>query len=106
FRSLGLIDKAKKSVEAARLFEERLNNPKRLPTEDERVRRMAAVSLGPIRAEISLPSLYKNCFDRLPPSDSVETACHWAIERLTGERAVPPKVITRADRDWFLVPNE
>jgi HEAT repeat protein len=104
--ALGTIHENKPSEDVVAILEERLNDTNQLPIEDERVRRMAAVSLGRVRAESALPSLQKNCLDHRPPADSVGTACHWAIEKLTGERMLPPKTVQRRDRDWFLVPAE
>jgi HEAT repeat protein len=101
-----MIHEAKPTERVVAILEERLNDTNQLPLEDDRVRRMAGISLGRLGAKEALPSLVKNCFDRLPPTNSVEAACHWAIEKLTGEQAVPPKVIERVDRDWFLVPRE
>jgi HEAT repeat protein len=103
---LGVIYEGKGPAGVVAILEGRLNDTMQLPLEDDRIRRMAAISLGRMRAKSALPSLQKNCFDHQPPIDSVQTACHWAIERLTGEPALPPKVVQKRDRDWFLVPNE
>jgi HEAT repeat protein len=104
--ALGMIYEGKQPAGVVKILEERLNDTMQLPVEDDRIRRMAAISLGRMKAQSALPSLEKNSFDRQPPTDSVQTACQWAIERLTGEPPVPPKVIQRVDRDWFLVPME
>jgi HEAT repeat protein len=104
--ALGMIYEGKQPAGVVNILEARLNDTMQLPVEDDRVRRMAAVSLGRMLAKSALPSLEKNSFDRQPPTDSVQTACQWALEQLTGEKPVPPKVIQRVDRDWFLVPNE
>jgi HEAT repeat protein len=104
--ALGMIYEGKQPAGVVQILEARLNDTMQLPVEDDRIRRMAAISLGRLQARSALPSLEKNSFDRQPPTDSVQTACQWAIERLTGEPPVPPKVIQRMDRDWFLVPND
>ena len=101
-----MIYEGKQPAGVVQILEARLNDTMQLPVEDDRIRRMAAISLGRMQARSSLPSLEKNSFDRQPPTDSVQTACQWAIEHLTGEPAVPPKVIQRIDRNWFLVPND
>jgi len=104
--ALGMIYEGKQPAGVVKILEERLNDTMQLPVEDDRIRRMAAISLGRMQAKSALPSLEKNCFDRQPPIDSVQTACQWAIEQLTGDKAVAPKVIQKVDRDWFLVPME
>jgi hypothetical protein len=104
--ALGMIYEGKQPAGVVSILEARLNDTMQLPLEDDRIRRMAAISLGRMKAQSALPSLEKNSFDRQPPTDSVQTACHWAIEKLTGEPPVAPKVIQKVDRDWFLVPME
>jgi hypothetical protein len=101
-----MIYEGKQPAGVVQILEARLNDTMQLPVEDDRIRRMAAISLGRMKAQSALPSMEKNSFDRQPPTDSVQTACQWAIEKLTGEPPVAPKVIQRIDRNWFLVPNE
>jgi len=104
--ALGMIYEGKQPAGVVKTLEDRLNDTMQLPVEDDRIRRMAAISLGRMGAKSALPSLQKNSLDHQPPTDSVQTACHWAIERLTGEPASPPKVIRKVDHDWFLAPND
>jgi HEAT repeat protein len=61
------------------------------------LRSMCAISLGRMMAESALPDLRKHASASMP-------ACHWAIERMTGEK--PPKVTYEATMvdDWFLTP--
>src|SRR5262249_32088002 len=98
----GLIHSGKPDAALTVALEERLNDVTSLPIEDERVRRMAAISLGRSIALEGLPSLHKRCRDHAPPTNQVEAACHWAIEQLTGEAMLPPRTIRKMERDWFL----
>src|SRR5262249_24118046 len=102
----GLIHLGKPDAALTAALEERLNDVNSLPIEDERVRRMAAISLGRTKAMDALPSLRKRCRDHAPPTNQVEVACHWATEQLTGEAMLSPKTIRKMERDWFLAPRE
>ena len=62
-----------------------------LPPEDERVRRMAAVTLGRMKAAQALPALRK--YGSGPPSENTTgNAAGWALAQITGE-AIPPAVV-------------
>jgi hypothetical protein len=102
--ALGLIHEGKNVPALATLLEERLNGQKSIPPEDRRVRRMAAVTLGRMKAKEALPSLRKHCPQRKPSEDPVNNACGWAIERITGEAMPAPETVRRVERDWFLRP--
>jgi HEAT repeat protein len=103
--ALGLIHEGHPTDELQGMFEYRVTdlNP---PAEDERVRRMAAIALGRIQGNKTLVTLRFHCQDHEPPIDSVGAACHWAIEKITGEAALPPKVVRKMDRDYFMVSDE
>ncbi|HYH66831.1 MAG TPA: hypothetical protein VD866_19210, partial [Urbifossiella sp.] len=68
----------------------------------ERVRRMAAVSLGRLRAGV--PALRQFYTEKGPSLSPVNNACGWALERVTGERYPAPGTLTLTARDWFLTP--
>jgi HEAT repeat protein len=105
--ALGVIHEGQTVPALATALEERLNDgPPSIPPEDERVRRMAAVTLGRIRAEGALPSLHHYCPDFKPGANAVHNACGWAIGQITGKAMPPPETIRRVQRDWFLTPNE
>jgi HEAT repeat protein len=80
---------------------DRLDDVTSEPPEDERVRRMAAISLGRMGAEEAVATLRQYAG---PRGSYVALACDWALERLTGESRPPmqPDVITIDD--WFLEP--
>jgi HEAT repeat protein len=103
--ALGLIHEGQSEHDLARAVQQRLDDIGSLPPEDVRVRTMSAITLGRTKAQESLPSLRTY----LPASASqrslVDSACVWAVERLTGEVFSPPKPTQRLQRDWFLVPD-
>jgi HEAT repeat protein len=104
--ALGRIHEGKPDADLAALFEQRLNDTRTLPPENDQVRIMAAVGLGRLKAENALPSLRGACPDFAPSLNAVSNACGWAIEQITGEAMPPPKAIRRPRRDWFLMPFE
>ncbi len=104
--ALGLLHEDKAVPALAAAFEARLNDIGSMPPEDNRVRRMSAVALGRLKAKEAVPSLRAFCPDQKPSTDSVATACGWAVARITGEALLPPETIRIVRRDWFLVPNE
>jgi HEAT repeat protein len=57
--------------------------------EDPRVRRMAALTLGRVKAKDALPSL-RHFYPGRAGSEPVGNACGWAIEQITGDKMLPP----------------
>jgi HEAT repeat protein len=106
--ALGRIHEGKADPKLAAALEERLNDTGQEPAEDVRVRRMAAVSLGRMKADGALPSLRKHLFGREATEDPVNNACGWAVMQLTGgkEPTLPPKTVRKVQLDWFLIPYE
>jgi HEAT repeat protein len=104
--ALGLVHEGKTADGLAAALEQRLNDTRRIPPEDARVRRMSAVTLGRLRAKEALASLRANCPDQEPSTDPVVTACGWAVERITGEALHPPKPVPKEWGDWFLKPQD
>jgi HEAT repeat protein len=104
--ALGLIHEGKAVPELATALEGRLNDINAIPPEVLPVRYMSAITLGRLQAKGALPSLRKFYPDREPSRSSVNNACGWAIERITGEAVPAPKPIRIVQRDWFLVPND
>jgi HEAT repeat protein len=104
--ALGFLHEGKPVAALAAALEGRLNDVLSLPPEDARVRRMAAVTLGRMKAKDSLASLRKYSPDQQMSEDVIASVCAWAIERITSEKARPatPRKVTM--RDWFLVPND
>jgi HEAT repeat protein len=102
--ALGLWYAGKSPPDLATAFEQRLTGDPGLGPDDERVRRMAAVSLGRIKAESELPSLRLVSGDGKPTTDVVAVASRWAISQITGEPLPPPGEVESVQRHWFLVP--
>jgi HEAT repeat protein len=104
--ALGRIRAGRPDAALASALEERLNDHNTLPPEDERVRIMAAVSLGRMKAVGSLPSLRAGFAAGEPNFDRVNNACGWAVEQITGDVVPSAKADRRVQGDWFAIPND
>jgi HEAT repeat protein len=104
--ALGLIHEGNAAAGPVAELRERLDDTLSIPPEDGRVRQMAAVTLGRMKAKETLRSLRKHYPSRRKSSDPVSNACGWAIERITGETMLPAETIRIVQRGWFLVPEE
>jgi HEAT repeat protein len=104
--ALGLLHEGKPAPALVTAVEGRLNDVATLPPEDPRVRRMAAVALGQMKAKAALASLRKHYPDRKPSLDPVNNACGWAVQQVTGEIQPRPQTIRQVRRDWFLTPQD
>ena len=102
--ALGMLHEGKPEDALVTLIEGRLTGDGMLGKDDERVRRLAAVSLARMKATQSLPALREHSAGKDPVPDVVAHACRWAIGRLTGEPVPPAGTIEVPQRDWFLVP--
>jgi HEAT repeat protein len=103
--ALGLIHENQADSALAMALEQRLNDFSTLPPEDLRVRSMAAISIGRLKAKQCLASLRTYFPEHVPPRSLLNSSCGWAIEQMTGEIMPPPKPIRAVERDWFLVPD-
>ncbi|MFO0796187.1 MAG: hypothetical protein U0804_01855 [Gemmataceae bacterium] len=100
--ALGLIHEGKGPPAVVTVLEGRLSAVNPGDLEDERVRQMAAVALGRMRAgEATLRRFYT---DKRPGLNPVNNACGWALERVAGERYPAPGTVPVTARDWFLTP--
>ena len=101
--ALGMIHEGKTDAGLSKALQERLNDLPMGPMggEDDRVRQMAAISLGKIKAADALPSLRKY-FTAKPTLYGVDLACGWAISRITGEPMPPPGIFRVPQLPWFL----
>jgi HEAT repeat protein len=104
--SLGLIRAGKPQGQLVTLIEGRLTGDAGMGPDDERVRRMAAISLGRLKAQQSLDELRLGSQGTEPNPDVVANACRWAVSQLTGEKVPPTALIPIVVRDWFLVPHK
>jgi HEAT repeat protein len=85
-------------------IEERLTGDPGMGRDDERVRRMAAITLARMKAKDSLMALRIEVGEGRPTLDPVSLACRWAVAELTGEPLPPPGTYELPQRDWFLIP--
>jgi HEAT repeat protein len=104
--ALGLIHTGKPQDQLVKLIEGRLTGDAGMGPDDERVRRMAAISLGRLKAQQSLDALRLGSSGTEPHEDVVANACRWAVGQLTGEKVPPTAEIPVVQRDWFLVPHK
>jgi len=104
--ALGLLHEGKPVPELATVLMGRLTAVRPFDIEDDRVRRMAAVTLGRMKAGDTLPSLREFYRAGVPSLNPVSRACGWAIEEMTGEKMTPPGVVEVVERDWFLAPAD
>jgi HEAT repeat protein len=103
---LGMILEGKTDAKLAEDLEVRLRDTNSIPPENVQVRRMAALTIGRLKAEGPLPRLRLYCAEQKPNDDAVHNACGWAIERITGEPMLWSLTIEKVQRDWFLTPSE
>jgi HEAT repeat protein len=104
--ALGLLHEGKPVPELTRVLFGRLTAVRPFDLEDERVRRMSAVTLGRTKAFDMLASLREFYRPGVPSLSPVNYACAWAIEQMTGEKMGPPGVLEVVERDWFLAPTD
>jgi len=97
--ALGLIHEGKPVPDLVRALEGRINAG---IYEDQRVRRMAAVALGQMKARAALGTLRRWCPGRNPSLDAVHNACGWAIEQITGQAMLPAGKVKVTPGGWFL----
>jgi HEAT repeat protein len=101
--ALGMIHEGDPDSTVVRLLEARLvdNKPGPAGSEFDRVRQMAALSLGRMKAKNSLQTL-EQFYEGKPTFNCANNACGWAIEQITG-RAVPaPGTVNSPVVGWFL----
>jgi HEAT repeat protein len=102
--ALGLLHEGQPTSRLVAALEDRLTDRETRPPEDGRVRQMAAVSLGRMKAHSALASLRKSYWAKKPARDPVNNACGWAIQQLTGEAMPPAGTETVSAGSWFLSP--
>jgi HEAT repeat protein len=87
----------------AKQIEDRLTGDPGIGPDDPRLRRMAAIALGRMKATQSLEALKTHGGDS-PTTDLVAHACRWAISQITGEPIPKPGNVQVLQTDWFLLP--
>lgn len=103
--ALGKIYSGQPESELIAAFSGRLTDYDPLKLEDDRVRRMAAVSLGRLGSKQGLPAL-RTAYKRDTPHTHIGASAAWAIERITGETLPTPEPHTNTVMGWFLEPVE
>jgi HEAT repeat protein len=103
--ALGHLHAGDPEADLAKQLCQRLDDTNSMVPEDEDVRYMSAITVGRMKSEEAVPSLRKHYS---PPwiSSSVEYACGWALQQITGEPAAVPGPLEPKDTDgrWFLRP--
>lgn len=99
--SLGWLHEDAPDPQLVPMMISRVKDVRGIEPEMEEVRRMCAVSLGRMNAKSVLPDLR----DFATGGIGAGRACHWAIERMTGEPMPPLRGMAPLDyTDWFLQP--
>jgi HEAT repeat protein len=108
--ALGLIDAGKEDAALVAELVGRLEDDHSIPPEVLPVRRMAAITLGRLKAKEAFPTVQRYFGDGKPApgptSTTITKASRWAIEQITGKPVDMPKREPIVDRQWFLVPHE
>ncbi|MBO0696755.1 MAG: HEAT repeat domain-containing protein [Zavarzinella sp.] len=84
---------------------DRLTDDSTTVPEDLRVRRMAAVTLGRVKAKEAVTSL-KKYYPRKLTAEPFPNACGWALQQITGEPLPGSGTVDVVQRGWFLEPTE
>lgn len=104
--ALGLMHEGKPEPTLVDALEARIVDlPSPAGAEDDRVRRMAAISLGRMKATKAIPTLKRFYSEKLT-LDQVNNACGWALEQITGDPLPKTGIIEKMDRQWFLSGSE
>jgi hypothetical protein len=99
--SVGLLHEGKAPADLTATLIERLSDVMSMEPEDDRVRRMSAISIGRMKSESAVATIRKFATD---DSGYVQRSCYWALEQLTGETPPPLDTFLLKITDWFLVP--
>ncbi|HEX3147737.1 MAG TPA: hypothetical protein VHR66_06610 [Gemmataceae bacterium] len=104
FWAMGKWHDGEPDAELVRSFIARLRAVNPGDVEVHRVRTMAAISLGRMKASTALPSLREFYIAKQPSLDPVNNACGWAIDQITGNKTPREGVVDKPYVDWFLMP--
>jgi HEAT repeat protein len=100
--ALGLFHEGKPDSALVVALQSRMKDlPSPAGEESSQVRRMAAVSLGRMKATEAMPTL-RRFYDGKLTQDFVNNASGWAISQITGEPLPPAGTTEQIDRRWFL----
>jgi HEAT repeat protein len=104
FWAMGKWQESQPDAELVRSFMARLGAVNPGDVEVQRVRTMAAIGLGRMKATAALPALREYYFAKQLSLDPVNNACGWAIEQITGEKLPREGVVEKGYVDWFVLP--
>jgi HEAT repeat protein len=99
--ALGMIHEKKPPADLVEAFVRRLTDEDIMNPEDRGVRRMAAISLGRMKAEDALPAFRRYYHGHLT-LEPMPNACGWALEQVTGEKLPASGTVEMGQRGWFL----
>jgi HEAT repeat protein len=100
--ALGLLHEGKPDADVGRALAARLTDVATpAGAEYDRVRGMAAVSLGRMKDKNAAPTL-RRFYAGKPTLDPVNNACGWALAQITGEPVPPPGTVEQRQPAWFL----
>jgi HEAT repeat protein len=104
--ALGLIREGKPDTALATALVERIDDNKLFPPgpEDIRVRRMAAITLGRMRARDKLADLRRYRPVQEKTQSTIGNACGWSIAQITGETMRPARTTQKVRHEGFLLP--
>jgi HEAT repeat protein len=83
----------------------RLTDDSTTVAEDLRVRRMAAISLGRMKAQDAVDHL-RNYYPRKLTAEPFPNACGWALQQITGEPLPASGTVEVVQKGWFLEPTD
>jgi len=99
--ALGLVHEKAPPAPLVQQLIGRLTDESVMMEEDRRVRRMAAVALGRMRAEEAVDSL-KKYYPRKLSTDPFPNACGWALQQIMGEMLPASGTVEAVQGGWFL----
>ena len=80
----------------------RLSDTSVTSPESRRVRRMSAISVGRMKSELAVTTLYEMA--EYESGTLIAVACNWGIEKITGKKEETPRP-KKELTDWFLAPK-
>jgi hypothetical protein len=103
--ALGVIHEKAPPEEIVHALIERVGDESVTLPEDMRVRRMAAVALGRMKAHDAQETLRKYYYGKLTV-EPFPNACGWALEQISGDKLPASGTVTVVQTGWFLEPND
>jgi hypothetical protein len=102
--SIGLLREGKPDSKIINVCMTRLKATGPYDVEDDRVRRMAAITAGRMKSKEAIESLQMFILPDNPSINAVASACEWAVSQITGQPMRQPGIIEQVEPGWFLAP--